>query len=138
VGRQLGERGRRASKGGRQNSHSPERSGFRVREVPGGAFGSVRGHPQDTKELRLPAQRPVSLQDLKQHPFAGLTETSPLFAADQKEQMSDWISDVLLQRPDPDYVAALDSGALKVSKNLFATVARESTALQAAVGSLSR
>jgi uncharacterized protein len=65
-----------------------------------------------------------SLGQLTQYPFAKLTEISPLFAADQKDQMAEWISDVLVQRPDSNYVVDLDSGTLKVSKNLFTTVAR--------------
>jgi hypothetical protein len=65
-----------------------------------------------------------SLRNLTQYPFARLTEISPLFAADQKDRMAEWISDVLAQRPDSNYVVDLDSGALKVSKNLFDTVAR--------------
>jgi hypothetical protein len=65
-----------------------------------------------------------SLRTLTQYPFAKLTEISPLFAADQKDKMAEWIADVLVQRPDSTYVVALDSGALKVSKNLFDMVAR--------------
>jgi len=38
--------------------------------------------------------------------------------------MAEWISDVLLQPPDSNYIAALGSSVLKVSKNLFATTAR--------------
>jgi hypothetical protein len=110
--------------GGRTHPHPSDQAlGYReYLEELSGAFADTRKTVRSCAYLHNTLSH--SLRNLTQYPFAKLTDISPLFAADQKDQMAEWISDVLVQRPDLNYVVALDSGALKVSKNLFATVAR--------------
>jgi hypothetical protein len=69
----------------------------------------------------LPSQ--FALQ-LSQDPFTKLTEISPLFAGNQKERMAQWISTNFAAPPDSRYIADLESDKVKVSKNLFDTVAK--------------
>ena len=65
-----------------------------------------------------------SLRHLVEPPFGKHTELSPLVTADTNQEMANWISGILARRPDATYIAALDSDRVRVTKNLFAAVAR--------------
>jgi hypothetical protein len=64
----------------------------------------------------------TSIRHLIESPFDKLTELSPVFTADRKGAMAEWLSGVLVDRPDSRYLSELDAGRMRISKNLFSTV----------------
>jgi hypothetical protein len=61
---------------------------------------------------------------LRGEPFSKLLELCPLFSFDERVRMADWISDRLRAAPDSRFISEMDANQLRVSKHLFATVAK--------------
>ena len=64
------------------------------------------------------------IEKFRNRMFASITEMSPMYAGDEKDEMAKWISSILWEKPDSRFLADLDSNELKVSKKLFDTVSK--------------
>jgi hypothetical protein len=61
---------------------------------------------------------------LRAEPFSKLVGLCPLFSHDERADMAAWISSRLCAAPDSRFLSEVDANQLRVSKHLFATVAK--------------